>query len=467
MWRALRDTATLRAPSVDSFHSVVVMEVWNVRNTMRRRMTRSWIDYLLCQFAADKKLSTLESLPAEILEIIYEDLQSNSISGVRALALASRICRALASPYFFKPVNCEFKELKGSDMIRHPPVVTLSTKDNFKTLTLQPRTPSRTDRTRTISQVLSVDGTYECFEYLPDRVRFHDITSPPALSAPALDLLSRNLPLLSRMTIGFKEFMGYSTSWDRVFEKAIRRRTLFPMEVRDLFPLVSHTDGLDMICAIARFENLRHLALHYELWPEQATLMHPTPGCQAACELYESIQARKRGQSLLQLKVVFNFDSVYLFCHRGSWKFPKIIANKMTITCDEGFSMQDGRKPQCRSACDIPHFGKIIERRWRTEMLYGERAWRHRLGGIQYELLHGKYKSLPWSAVMETVMRLVLLPSHLSFKNGQRVRYEPSLTKAEMSDLIGCSTRPRPFTDILFEKMRVYRPLPSRAPRHW
>ena len=32
------------------------------------------IDYLLCQFAADKKLSTFEGLPAEILEIIYEEV---------------------------------------------------------------------------------------------------------------------------------------------------------------------------------------------------------------------------------------------------------------------------------------------------------------------------------------------------------------------------------------------------------
>lgn len=31
-------------------------------------------DYLLCQFAVDKKLSTLESLPAEILEPILEEV---------------------------------------------------------------------------------------------------------------------------------------------------------------------------------------------------------------------------------------------------------------------------------------------------------------------------------------------------------------------------------------------------------
>ena len=372
------------------------------------------------------------------------------------MACASRTCRALASPYFFRPVICEFKELKTSGIIQLPPVVTLNTKDNFKTLTLQ-RTPYRTEhRLRTIGQVLSVNGPYECFEYLSDKVKFHCDLSVAALSAPALDVLSRNLPLLSRMAIELNEFVGYSTSCDRAFKKAIGGRTLLPVETRNMTPLVSPTDGLDMICAIARFENLRHLTLRYKLRPEQATLMHPTPGCQAACELYESIQGRQRGQSLLQLEVDFTINSTDFF-RRGSWNWPKIISNKMTVTCDEGTSTQDGRKPQCRSACDNPHFVKMVERRWRTEMLYGEMAWANRLGGIHQDLLHGKYKSLPWSAVMESAMWLVLLPSHLVFENGRRVRYEPSLTTAEAGDRIRCSSaRPRRFSDKLLQKMSLW-----------
>ena len=371
------------------------------------------------------------------------------------MARTSRTCRALASPYFFRPVECEFKELKRNDVVGRPPVVTLSTKDNFKTLTLQRTLYPTEDSSRTISQVLSVDGTYECFEYLPDRAMCHCDHSAPALSAPALDVLSRHLPFLSRMAIDINEFMGYSTSWDRAFENGIGRRTMFPMQLRNLSPLASPKDGTDMICAIARFDNLRHLTLRYKLRLEQSTLMHPTPGCQAACELFESIHGRKRGQTLLQLEMVFNINSTTFFC-RGSWNWPDIISNKMTVTCDEGFSVQDGRKPQYRSTCDNPHFGKMVERRWRTEMFYGEMAWTHRLGGMHQELLHGKYKRLPWSVVMESAIWLVLLPSHVVFENGQRVRYEPSLTKAEMSDLICCSTRPRQFTDKLLEKILLY-----------
>ena len=376
-------------------------------------------------------------------------LHSNSISGVRALACASRTCRALASPYFFRPVRCEFKELKRNNVIV-PPIVTLSTKDNFKTLTLQ-STPYRTEhRSRTVSQVLGVDNAYDCFEYLPNKSLFHF-----HLSAPALDLLSHNLPLLSRMVIDLDEFMGYSTSWDRAFNKAMGRRTLFPLVLRYLSPPVSHTDGLDVIRAIARFENLRCLTLHYKLRREEATLMHPTPGCQAACELHKSIQREKRGQALLQLDVVFHMYSPTFFGRRALHDH-KIISNKMTTTCDEGFSIQNGQKPQYHSTCDNPHFGKMVERRWRTERLYGELAWTHRLGGIHQELLHGRYKGLPWSVVMESAMWLVMLPSHIVFENGQRVRYDPSLTEAEMSDLICCSTRPRRLTDKLLEKILVY-----------
>jgi len=38
------------------------------------KMTTSWTDYLLCQLSSDKKLSTLECLPPEILEPILEEV---------------------------------------------------------------------------------------------------------------------------------------------------------------------------------------------------------------------------------------------------------------------------------------------------------------------------------------------------------------------------------------------------------
>lgn len=37
-------------------------------------MTTSWSDYLLCQLSAAKKLSTLETFPAELLELIVEEV---------------------------------------------------------------------------------------------------------------------------------------------------------------------------------------------------------------------------------------------------------------------------------------------------------------------------------------------------------------------------------------------------------
>ena len=38
------------------------------------KMTTPWLDYLLCQLSAEKPLSTLETLPAELLDPILEEV---------------------------------------------------------------------------------------------------------------------------------------------------------------------------------------------------------------------------------------------------------------------------------------------------------------------------------------------------------------------------------------------------------
>lgn len=371
----------------------------------------------------------------------------NSISGVRALACASRTCRALASPYFFKPVKCEFKELIPINLLESPPVVTLSTADNFKTLKFHGEPYPGRDRLKTITQVLSVDNTYECFEYRPGRSSFHF-----NLSAPALDLLSRTLPFLSRLVIDLGGFNGYSTSWDQAYKKATEKNTRYS---NGPFSLM---DGLDIVCAIARFENLRHLSLHFELQRDQIALMHPTPGCEAVLEVFEFIQRRKRDKVLLRLDVTFYTTSVTIFgCGYRTWctDLPTV-SNTMTVVCNNGTSVQDGKQPRCRCTCDNPHYGKVIERRKRTERLYGKRGWTCRLGSVQRKLLQGRYRALPWSIVMESVMWLALLPSNFVFEKGKRVRYEPSLANLEISDGKYYSReRPR-FRERFFEMILPY-----------
>lgn len=411
-------------------------------------MTRSWTDYLLCQLAADKKLSALERLPAEILEPILEELHLNSISGVRALACASRTCRALASPYFFKPLRCEFRDLVRYDGQENPPVITMSTVDNFKTLKFHAEPQPRRDRLQTVNEVLSVEHTYECFEYLPDGSAndFDRSGNHFDLSAGALDVLSRTLPLLSRLVIDLGEFIGYSTSWDQAFKKATESNTGYP------YAHLPQVDGLDVVCAIARFETLRHLTLHYRIRHDQIALMCPTPGCEVVLELFKSIQRRKRGQTLVRLDVVFYADSITIFGFvKCSWHLnPHTVSTTVTIVCNDDTSSQGGEQSQYTCACDNPLFVQVIERRKRIERLYGKPAWTYRLGSVQWKLLHGRYRTLPWSIVMESVMLLALLPSNFVFEKGKRVRYEPSLANVELSCRNDHSRRRPWFIEWLF-----------------
>lgn len=373
----------------------------------------------------------------------------NSVSGVRALACASRTCRALASPYFFKPLRCEFRELVTNDGLEQPPIVSLSTANNFQTLKFRREPQIGGDRLMTIAQVLRVENTYKCFEYLPDRSSY-DFD----LSAPALDFLGRTLPLLSKLVIDLGGFIGYSTGWDQAHKKMTGKRRRYshaPLSYQD-------ARGLDIICAIARFQNLRDLTLHYKLQDDQLALMHPTPGCEAARELFESIQRRKRGQALVRLDVVFYTDSITIFGRTNrSWHIdPFTLSTTMTIDCNDQPFSQSGKQSQCRCTCDNPRYGKVIERRARTERLYGELAWMCRLGSVEQKLLQGKYRTFPWSIVMESLMWLALLPSSFIFEKGKRVRYELSLANVDVCYRTNFSSRRSHFKERLLEVILLY-----------
>ena len=296
-------------------------------------------------------------------------------------------------------------------------MVVLAAVDNFKTLRFHREPQPERHRRLTIAQALNVENTFECLEYLHCRL-------PP----PALDLLSRNLPLLSRLVLNLEHFIGYSISWDQAYNKNNIGRT------GNSFEPLPHTDGLDTVCAIARFQNLQHLTLHFNLRGDQILLMHPNPGCEAVREALESIQQRKQGQHLVRFEVVFCADSLPLYgmCHRP-WTMNRLtISNTMSIVCSNSISSQGGKKSQCDCTCDNPQYGKVIERRKRFEKVYGEPSWGHYLGRVQQDLsYHCRYPSLPSRIVMESLICLVLLPSYFVFKDGKRVQFKPSLADSE------------------------------------
>ena len=301
-------------------------------------------------------------------------------------------------------------------------MVILSAVDNFKTLNFHREFNPRRHRRVKIAQVLNVENTFECFEHLPSRL-------PP----PALDVLSRTLPLLSRLVVNLEDFIGYSTSWDQAYRKAqMRREGLFSA------PL-SYRDGLDSVSAIARFGNLRHLTLHFWLREDQIMLMHPSPGCQAVREVMESIRARQESQKLVRLEVVFCaawFSIQGFVCGplSAGRMHPPTVSNTMVAVCSTDTSSQANKKPQCHCTCNNPQYGKAIERRKRFEKLGGEPVWRRRLGNMQQDFSYGRCSSLVWAIFVESLTCLALLPSYFVYEDGKRVQFKPSLANVEVGD---------------------------------
>lgn len=299
-------------------------------------------------------------------------------------------------------------------------MIALSATDNFKTLKFHWELQPGQGRLKTITQLLSVENGFESFEYLP-----HGSGYRLSLPAPALDLLSRTLPMLSRLVLDVGNFSGYSTSWDKAYRKAKIKGTRYS------YVDLPHPAGMDTICAIARFKSLNHLTLYFKLRYDEVVLMHPTPGQEAVHEVFESIQRRKQGQNLARFQVVFRAD---LDAVLGRYGFTRMstLSTTMTIVRREDVSCQAGKRSQCDYVCDNPRYGKVIERRKRAYRLYGEAAWMSRLGGVQENLLQGRYTTFPWSMVMESLMCVALSPSYFVFEDGKRVRFEPSLANVEL-----------------------------------
>ncbi len=265
-----------------------------------------------------------------------------------------------------------------------------------------------------LTQVLGIENTYECVEFLPNVTPHHF-----KVSARALDLLSSTLPLLSRLTINLGNFIGYSTSCYRAFPNT---RTGYSYE------RLVYTDSVDIIWAIARFQNLRHLTIHFMLQSDQIALMHPRNGWEAVRQLFDLVQRCKRGEALVRLDVVFYTNAANIFGYAEvSWHFdPPTVSTTMTIVCNNNTSPKGGQQTQYTCTCENQRFGKAIEHRRRAERLYGEMAWTYRLGDVQWNLTQGRYTALPRRIMMQSLMRLTLLPSYFVFEKGKRLRYESS-----------------------------------------
>ena len=295
--------------------------------------------------------------------------------------------------------------------------------DSFKTLSFDIDRWPEPDLPATITQVLNVGYTYQCFEYLPNRSAHHY-----NLSATALNLLNDTLPLLSRLSIDLGEFMGYSACWDIAYKKVKRKGPA------SAYAPYLDIDAIDIVCAIARFSNVRHLTLHYRLQPDQVALMHPKVGCEIVRELFESFQAQKRGQPLVRFEVRFYTQSSSIFRSINCIWYGdhSTISTTMTMARNYDTSSRNDQLSKWKLTCDNPHYGKVLEHRKRAERLYGEQVWTYRLGRLQQEITQCRHNIVS-GIVMEVLLWLALSPSYLLFfQNGKLARYEPSLADVEL-----------------------------------
>lgn len=366
-------------------------------------MTTSWTDYLLCQLTSDKRLSTLECLAPEILEPILEELHERSIGGLRAFSQVSRTCRALASPYRFKPLRVKLGELVKADFpdVLHSMTVTLSYRDGFKTLKMHGLSCADFPKTPGIEYLLKAEQFFECLEFLPAAKW---VTDSYNISNPILEVFNRNCPSLSRIVIGLGPFHGYSPGWDREYRESVAVRRRLPVRCIS----VQLSVGQSIVRTLAGFQTLSHLTVHFTIEQDETALMHPVQGQHAVREMYHGIEKLKEGVRLSQLDVAFSTCWTNIF-GRASQRHASV---KVQFAISRQHFQRNRKGHKYVVTCDESRYGKIIERRQEAVKLYGPRAWEDYLGPYTWELSEGIYLR-PAGMIIDLAIRLALLPSIL------------------------------------------------------
>lgn len=368
------------------------------------KMTTSWTDYLLCQLSSGQKLSTLECLPSEILDPILGELHCHSVSGVFCFARASRTCRALASPYFFRPLRVQFeRSCMDEGYISHqwlsPTAVLLSYSNDYKTLKIHsPSKYRELQQYPNLQYVLKAESPFECLEML------YNLDHCGINMSSTLEAFNHCCPQLSRLVINLGHFAGYSRGWDRELREAIATRRQLPVSQTDVPPFKGNVN----ICRLAEFSNLKELTIHFELDVTQITLLHPSQGGQALREMFQEIEKRKQGVRLDRLEVVWRtwLGNIYGGMY-GCFNDQEI---EVKMTCG---TIKDGQRNATNDyvlTCDDGRYRKIIERRRTAEKLYGPEAWNYHLGWLTIRRSQGRTALMLRARWIDLMTRIALLP---------------------------------------------------------
>lgn len=267
----------------------------------------------------------------------------------------SRICRALASPYFHRTLKVGFGEIPVD---RGFTAVCLSAVDDFKTLKIHNSFGWPDVFYPHITTVLSGDQSYQSVEYVRNRERpgFHD------LSATALDVLNGCCPLVSKLTIELEHVTQYYAAADLANKEASQERGI--------------------IDALAEFPNLRHLQIHFALREHELEFAHQDQGCKAVGQLYQAIQNKRHGMRVERLDVIL-------------YTMPKKLGGfidgnlQMTMTCRIIESGEAKEAPVLK--CDDPVFERLDDRRKVAERLYGGRVFDRHFRPSVWGRLRGRW----------------------------------------------------------------------------
>jgi len=331
------------------------------------------------------------------------------VCGIRPFAASSRICRALASPFYYntlKVVIQTFASTYGLGSV----ALTLTPSNDSKLLRLRKpciaRGPYR--GLPAIEDVLKYDNSYAALEYLPSSESI-GAEQYYQLTASALGTLSGGFPLLRKLVIELGDFIGGA---DGVGEFD-RKRSWLPKD-----PTMS---ALDKIQALGRFPNLRHLQLHLHLNPDTIEIMRPQTGPCVALHIMDLLQSHKTGVRLEQLDLVFwTFAKHFLW--NGSYSTETM---SVVMTCKIGETV--GSSDKYVTSCDGSVYAKIIAYRKKIEKLGKRVRWNHDLNPSIYANLVAEYPDQ--SRARRICSKAVAIPSLVFSKLHKRWRKVASRPK--------------------------------------
>lgn len=364
------------------------------------KMTPSWIDHLLCQLTSNKKLSTFETLPPEILDPILDELHRHSIHGLQALAQVSRTCQALATPYRFKPLRANFEELDAFYSVEASKraSVVLTYSNDLKTLQIDGPIFDKSKEYPSIESILKDEHSFDCIDFMlhEDYLSDSGCNELPR----ALEFLNKSCPAVSKLIIDLGKFHMYSFGWDRKSREPRGLNFEQPLEKCPRQPMVN-----PIAVALASFSGLRQLVVQFGLQWDQYALMHPGQGRQAVREMYDEIRTRKKGSSLIQINVTFSMLTRYLF----GWSSGTGGSDRSFVTYQLKAADTEGQ--DYTEANNARRVGKWLERREKIQSLFVDRLlWDTHIGPYIIARSEGKVTN-PMELLLDSIVRAALLGS--------------------------------------------------------